>query len=70
MDFRHTPELGTNRFAGMVMGARGAKMSAGAGANPPGLAVLLGFRTSTYLLFVPDKDRNVLLWGFMLVFLS
>lgn len=50
------------------MGARGAKMSAGAGANPPGLAVLLGFRTSTYLLFVPDKDRNALLWGFMLVF--
>lgn len=51
----HTPELGTNRFAGMGIGAKGAKMSAGAGANPPGLAVLLGFRTSTYLLLVPEK---------------
>lgn len=42
----------------MAIGARGAKMSAGAGANPPGLAVLLGFRTSTYLLLVPEKKET------------
>lgn len=43
----------------MGIGARGAKMSAGgAGANPPGLAVLLGFRTSTYLLLAPEKKEN------------
>lgn len=46
------------------MGARGAKMSAGAGTEAAGLAVLLGFRTSTYLLLVPDghtrytRDHN------------
>lgn len=28
------PELGTNRFAGICIGAKGAKMSAGLGANP------------------------------------
>lgn len=52
----HTPELGTNRLAGMAMGAKGAKMSTG-GAPPLGLMVLLGFKTSTYLLLVP-KERD------------
>lgn len=56
---QHSPELGTNRFAGMGIGAKGAKMSAGAGANPPGLAVLLfGFRTSTYRLLVPERKET------------
>lgn len=44
----------------MGIGAKGAKMSAGAGANPLGLTVLLGFRTSTYLLFVPEKKETYL----------
>lgn len=47
------PELGTNRFAGMDIGAKGAKMSAGLGASPE-LAGLLGFRTSTYFCLVPE----------------
>lgn len=42
----------------MDIGARGAKMSTGAGANPPGLAALLGFRTSTYLLLVPENTET------------
>lgn len=42
----------------MAIGAKGAKISAGAGADPPGLAVLLGFRTSTYLLLVPEKKET------------
>lgn len=55
----HAPELGTNRLVGIGIGARGAKMSTGgAGANPPGLAVLLGFRTSTYLLLAPEKKET------------
>lgn len=45
-------------MAGIGIGAKGAKRSAGAGANPPGLAVLLGFRTSTYLLLVPEKKQT------------
>jgi len=68
MQFISTPELGTNRFAGMDIGARGAKMSAGAGANPPGFAILLGFRTSTYRLLVPEKEeRNT--WRLLDLFL-
>lgn len=55
---RHTPELGTNRFAGIGIGARGAKMSAGAGASPPGLVVPPGLRTSTYLLLGPDEKQS------------
>lgn len=42
----------------MGIGAKGAKMSTGAGGNPPGLAVLLGFRMSTYLLLVPEKKQT------------
>lgn len=38
-------------------------MSAGAGAIPPGLAVLLGFNTSTYLLLVPAFLENMLTEG-------
>lgn len=38
-------------------------MSAGAGANPPGLEILLGLRTSTYLLFVPALLENMLTGG-------
>lgn len=56
--FWNTPELGTNRLAGMGIGARGAKISTGAGADPAGLAVLLGFRTSTYLLLTPENKRT------------
>lgn len=49
---------------GMVIGARGAKISAGAGASPPDLlAVLLGFKTSTYLFFVPALRENMLTGG-------
>lgn len=49
-------------------------MSAGAGGNPPGLAVLLGFRTSTYLLLVPEKTEKHLSGkkqtNFLLLFLT
>lgn len=33
-------------------------MSAGAGAEPPGLAALLGFKTSTYLFLVPEREET------------
>lgn len=49
---------------GMVIGASGAKISAGGEASPPGLlAVLFGFKTSTYLLFVPALLENMLTGG-------
>lgn len=54
----NVPELGTNRFADMGIGAKGAKMSAGAGANPAGFAVLPGFRTSTYRLLTPEEKKK------------
>lgn len=42
----YSPEFGTNTFAGMGIGANGAKRSDGAGTAPDGLAPL-GFKMST-----------------------
>lgn len=41
----------------MDIGAKGAKMSAGLGANPE-LTGLLGFRTSTYFCLVPEEKQT------------
>lgn len=56
----YSPEFGTNMFAGIGIGASGAKRSDGAGAAVPGDLAPLGFRMSTYRALLPaGKEANV-----------